>query len=89
MNSDYEVVLSSQARKTLAKVDRNTRERLARAIEGLRKYPPEGDIWALVGRPGQLRCRVGQWRIIFRQDRKRSITEIGAILQRGEAYKKW
>lgn len=87
MSSDYEVVLSPQARKTLAKVDRDTRTRLIKAITGLKKYPPEGDIRSLAGRPGELRCRVGQWRIIFRQDRERSIIKIGAILPRGDAYK--
>ncbi|OIQ08796.1 hypothetical protein MOOR_14570 [Moorella thermoacetica] len=36
MNSDYKVVLSSQARKTLAKVDRNARERLAKDLGNTR-----------------------------------------------------
>lgn len=87
-NLEFEIVLSSQAKKALIKADRKTQQRLVAAIEGLKQYPPIGDIVPLAGRPGQKRCRVGNWRIIFRQDATTFRTEIAAILPRGEAYKK-
>src|SRR5699024_12761887 len=68
MNYLTSIVVSSSAKKNIKKMDKKTKQRILDAMENLRYIPPEGDIRTLKGKKGFLRCRVGDWRIIFKQN---------------------
>lgn len=81
---DYEVQFSPRARKDFMEMDRQTKERIKEAVEGI---PLKGDIKKLRGFEGRFRLRVGDWRILYslyKKERKVVITE---ILPRKEAYR--
>ncbi len=63
----YELIYSPNALKTLEKLDKNTRERILKALERLRIRPESCDIKCLVGMEGY-RFRVGDYRVIFDVD---------------------
>lgn len=87
MNYLNNVVVSASAKKEMKKVDKNTKKRIISAIERLRHIPPDGDIKSLKGKKGFLRCRVGDWRIIFVQDIENERLIIYHIASRGTVYK--
>lgn len=63
--ASYRVELTKRAAKTLAKADRPVQLRLLAAMELLRTNPRPPTATALVGRPGELRIRVGDHRIVY------------------------
>jgi mRNA interferase RelE/StbE len=66
------------ARRDLADVPGNYRQRLRRTIEALASQPwPAGAI-ELRERPGRFRIRVDQWRLIYRVD---EVEEVVLILR--------
>jgi len=54
----------------LASLDKPTRTRIKKALEGLTKTPPEGDIVPMKGMEGWFRRRVGFFRILFKVNGK-------------------
>jgi mRNA interferase RelE/StbE len=83
----FDLVPKKAALKFMGKQDEKTRRRLISAIEGLRKFPPEGDIKPMQKLNGFLRLRVGTFRIIFKMDYQEKIVYIETIENRGDAYK--
>jgi mRNA interferase RelE/StbE len=79
---------TSSAAKTIRKLDKKTKKRLKLAVDKLREVPPIGDIKSLKGYSGILRCRVGDWRIIFKQDLENNKLIILDVDTRGDVYKK-
>ncbi|MDH7578878.1 MAG: type II toxin-antitoxin system RelE/ParE family toxin [Bacillota bacterium] len=82
----YEVILSPRAVKQLKTLDGKTQERIKKALRGLERIPPRGDVKKLKGLEGKFRLRVGDWRVIFYFDppmRKMFVLE---ILPRRDAY---
>jgi mRNA interferase RelE/StbE len=82
------------ALKFLAKTDSSYFQNIRKAIHGLTKNPPEGDIKLMAGyKDGRMRLRYGKYRVIFRfehiiQDEKRvDILIIMNIGSRGDIYK--
>jgi len=69
--------------------DNATRELIRGKINGLIKFPPEGDIKPLQGAGTQKRLRVGKYRIIFEYLHENSvkILMINKIDTRGGVYK--
>ncbi|MBF0337501.1 MAG: type II toxin-antitoxin system mRNA interferase toxin, RelE/StbE family [Nitrospirae bacterium] len=63
-------------------------KRLDSCFEELEKNPLYGNnIRPLTGKlNGLYRCRIENWRVIYRIDKKHTIVEIIAILPRGDAY---
>lgn len=86
-----EVRYSKSAIKTISNMDKITRERIRKAIEGLKLIPPQGDIKEMQGvtYKGYFRARVGQYRIIFRYDIEDGLKVlfIFKIGSRGDVYK--
>lgn len=86
-----EVRYSKEAQKSINKMDKPTKARIKKAIEGLRVIPPQGDIKEMKGIElhGYMRVRVGQYRIIFRYDDNNGVTVlfIFKIGPRGDIYK--
>lgn len=82
------VIIHRDARKSLERLDRPTRQRIAEKIQVLGDNPddPALDVKALAGTTSY-RLRVGGWRIIFRRERAVRIITIEQIKPRGDAYK--
>ncbi len=74
-----EALLSKISAKTLKSLDKPTRERIAKGIQGI----PKGDIKPLIGREGTYRLRVGGWRILYSYQDESTIL-IERISPRGE-----
>ena len=61
----YKIELEPRARKKLALLDAPVRRRIAAAIEKLASQPRPSGAVALAGRPGVLRIRAGDYRILY------------------------
>ena len=72
-----EIVLKKQPQKYLASVDGNTREKLYRALEGLKEL--EGDIVRLKGTKNSYRLKIAHYRILFEYDGKGGVIVVGMI----------
>jgi mRNA interferase RelE/StbE len=59
--------------------------RITKAIDGLEKEPPEGDIKELTDDPGVFRLRVGGYRILYTGGN--NYIDIFKIARRGQSYK--
>jgi mRNA interferase RelE/StbE len=66
----------------MRRLDRPTRERLAKAIDAL----PAGDVKRLRGQP-LWRLRVGDWRVLFARRERDRVIDVVAIRPRGRAYR--
>ena len=82
-----QVFLHPSARKYLERQNPADRERIKKALRGLEKEPPEGDIRPYEGNPGIWRLKVGGYRVLYK------IETTGTILAthiepRGQAYTK-
>jgi len=69
--------------KTLKRLGRTDRERLAAAIKKL----PDGDVRQLRGISDEWRLRVGDWRVRFRISQSIRMITVVTVLARGGAYK--
>jgi len=81
-----EVLLSTPARKQFEKLDRSVRDRIRKALRKLASAGG-GDIRRLHGVRGRetlLRLRVGDYRIVYRDDR--DAIRVTQIFHRGKGY---
>jgi len=82
---------AKQSIKFIASQDKNTKQRIKKAIEGLTKTPPTGDIKPLQGYTIRTyRLRVGKYCILYRYDidtKEQRILFISDIDSRGDIYK--
>jgi mRNA interferase RelE/StbE len=72
----YRLQYTAAARRDLADVPGNYRQRLRRKIEGLADQPTPPDAKELRERPGRYRIRVDRWRLIYRVDAEDSVVLI-------------
>ncbi len=81
-----EIVYSREATRTLATIPANTARRIREKIEQYAVEPKglASNIKMLRGHPGYLRLRVGDWRVIFREDGV--VVSVARIAPRGGAY---
>ena len=77
-----EISYARAAVKVINALDRPTKQRIKKAVEGL----PKGDIVPLSGSTRLYRLRVGDFRVLF--DRDGNILLIIRIDNRGQVYKK-
>ena len=77
------IKLDGDAGKQLRRLNEPALSRIAKAIDGLAKEPPDGDIRRLKGLDG-FRLRVGGYRIFFRD--MDGIRFVYKIAPRGGAY---
>lgn len=87
MDKIWRVVLKHDAEKTLAKLPRSLRERIARAIDELAENPHRPGSVKLVGYEILYRRRVGDWRIVYAIYDDRLVVLVIQIAARGSAYK--
>ena len=86
-----QIEYSKQAAKFISSQDKNTKQRIKKAIDGLTEMPPKGDIKSLQGYTNKTyRLRIGKLRIIYRYDtdtNQQRILFISDIDSRGDIYK--
>lgn len=85
-----QIEYSKKAAKYISGLDRPTKQRIKKAIEGLTEEPPRGDIKALQGyTDGMRRLRVGKYRIIYKimENGEIRVLYIVNIDSRGDVYK--
>jgi mRNA-degrading endonuclease RelE of RelBE toxin-antitoxin system len=77
---------TDRALKDAARLDRRTRERIVTAVERLAESG-RGDIRRLQGvREEIFRLRIGDWRLLFSEDREAGTLVVRRVLPRGSAY---
>lgn len=77
-----EISYSKGSIKAIAAMDKKTKQRIKKAIEGI----PDGDIKPLRGSNTLYRLRVGTWRIVFSYPEDNKLL-INRIAPRGDVYK--
>ena len=85
-NSAWQVIITPNVKKRLAKLSRPERIRILNAFLKLEENPFTQDVKPLKGRP-EWRLRVSGWRILLRVDKKTSSIVAVAINARGDIYK--
>lgn len=81
----YAVTILRSAQKQLAKLDAQTRSRIASAIHALAANPRPPDCKKLTGRPAW-RIRVGTYRVIYEIQDKELVVLVVTIGHRREVY---
>ena len=86
-----QIEYSKAAGKYISTLDKPTKKRLKKKIEGLTETPPKGDIKPLQGYiKGTMRLRDGKIRVIYRytiDSNQQKMLYISAIDSRGDIYK--
>lgn len=72
-----EIILKKQPQKYLASVDSNTREKLYKALDGLKEL--NGDIVRLKGTKNSYRLKIAHYRILFEYDGHGGLIIVGMI----------
>lgn len=83
----HTIQFKESALRTLEGLDKPIRSRIARRIEALADQPRPADVKVLAGGDGDLRIRVGDYRIVYRVDGKKLIVLIIRIGHRREVYR--
>ncbi|HXP20909.1 MAG TPA: type II toxin-antitoxin system RelE/ParE family toxin [Streptosporangiaceae bacterium] len=83
----FEIVLERRARKNLAALDPAVRRRVAACIDDLAAEPRPPGATELKGRPGVLRIRAGDYRILYEIRDSQLIVLIINIGHRREIYR--
>lgn len=81
----WQVRYTRQAEKDLGRLDPPIRRRIAVAVDSLATGDAAGVVH-LQGTAADYRLRVGDWRLIFRRDRRHLIILVVRVLPRGRAY---
>ena len=87
MAERYTVELGTRAAKELRKLDRPVQARIVAALALLRDDPRPPAVKPLVGHPGYLRVRVGDYRIIYTVNEGRLLVLVLTLGHRGSIYR--
>ena len=82
----WEVEWSRPAQRDLRRLDQNTAQRIADAVDNF-AATGHGDVRPLKGRERQWRLRVGDWRVIFTYAPDVEAVQVARVLPRGRAYR--
>ena len=86
----WRIEIKPSAEKQYLRLDRPTRQQIKLALQDLQEaeHPLlHPRIRPLTGQlKGDFRVRVGDWRILLTPDRESRVTQVYAILPRGDAY---
>lgn len=82
-----QIELAPSAEKDLARIPKQDREAIIRAIDRLADDPGTVDILKLRGKEAEWRLRVGHWRVRFTFDAPSHTIQVQRILPRGRAYR--
>jgi len=81
-----QVLLHKIPRKYLERLNEPDKGHIKKALKGLEKEPPEGDIIPVVGQPGNFRLTIGGYRALFRY--REDYIYVSHIDPRGQVYNK-
>lgn len=84
----WHIEITRDALKTLAKLDKPVRRRLQAAIDRLAVQPRPAGVVPLQNRPGHLRLRVGDWRVVYRVEDDRLVVLVVDLGHRREIYQR-
>ena len=88
--TSWKIEVKPTAEKYYLKLDKNTRNRIKKALQELEQEENpllHRNVRPLTGQlHGDYRLRVGDWRLLFTPDKNKKIIYIYAILPRGDAY---
>ena len=79
------IVITPQAKIDVRRIDRETAMRILAALDRFARTS-EGDIKKLQGDSGELRLRVGDYRVRFNEEPPGTLL-VHAVLHRSEAYR--
>ena len=79
------IIITPQAKTDVRRIDRETAMRILAALDRFARTG-EGDIKKLQGDSGELRLRVGDYRVRFNEEPPGTIL-VHAVLHRSEAYR--
>jgi mRNA interferase RelE/StbE len=85
----YTIELTPAAERALRKLDKPAARRVAMAIAALGRQPRPAASTPLVGCPGVLRRRVGDYRIVYRVEGDRLLVLVLDIGHRRDIYRDW
>ena len=83
----YRIAFTPRAQRDLASLDPPTRRRIARRIEALSTDPRPPGTEMLKGGEGELRVRVGDWRVIYVARDDELLVLVIKIGHRGDVYR--
>jgi mRNA interferase RelE/StbE len=83
----YRIAFTPAAQRSLASLDPPTRRRIARRIEALSTDPRPPGAEMLKGGEGELRVRVGDWRVIYLARDDELLVLVIKIGHRGDVYR--
>lgn len=84
----YEVILSETAKKNLAALDTVVRRRVLKAVYALAEAPMPSGAIHLQGVKGQLRIRVGDYRVIYSVDGGQLVVLVLRVGHRRDVYER-
>ena len=87
MAENYHVELSPQAARALRKLDRQVQRRIIGALILLKDTPRPPASKALVGHPGFLRVRVGDYRIVYTVEDEKLVVLALKVGHRRDVYR--
>jgi mRNA interferase RelE/StbE len=79
------IIITPQAKTDVRRIDRDTAMRILAALDRFARTG-EGDIKKLQGDSGELRLRVGDYRVRFNEEPPGTIL-VHSVLHRSEAYR--
>jgi mRNA interferase RelE/StbE len=82
----YQVAWSSAARKHFLDLDKPARQQAGALIDKLAENPRPANVKALVGMPGVLRARTGDYRVLYMIDEDKHEVWIEDVRHRSKAY---
>ena len=83
----YQIAFTPAAQRQLASLDPPTQRRVAHRIESLGSAPRPPGAEALKGSQGELRIRIGDWRIIYMVHDAELLVLVIKIGHRGDIYR--
>ena len=83
----YQIAFTPAAQRQLASLDPPTQRRVAHRIEALGSEPRPPGAEALKGGQGELRIRIGDWRIIYMVHDAKLLVLVIKIGHRGDVYR--
>ena len=84
----YRLDVRPAAERQFSRLSWRTQKEVLTALDELEADPRHPGIAAVRGKPGALRARVGDYRILFRIDDKRRVVSVGRIALRDRVYKR-
>jgi mRNA interferase RelE/StbE len=82
----YQIQWLPAAARQLRKLDKPVQKRLVLAVARLGTDPRPHGVKALIGRPGALRLRAGDWRVVYEVNHGRLVVLVVVIGHRREVY---